>query len=70
MSISSTLGRPTREGSYHLLSAARGDLLRRLGRTAEAIAAYRRALADVGSLPERRFLEARLRELAGEPVAR
>lgn len=55
---------------YHLLSAARGDLLRRLGRTAEAIAAYRRALADVGSAPERRFLEARLRELEREPGAR
>ena len=48
---------------YHLFHAARADLLRRLGRTAEAAAAYRAALERVGSAPERRFLERRLREL-------
>ena len=48
---------------YHLLPAARADLLRRLGRHAEAAAAYRRALALVRTGPERRFLEARLREV-------
>jgi RNA polymerase sigma-70 factor (ECF subfamily) len=50
---------------YHLLHSARADLLRRLDRTAEAADAYRRALALVGSSPERRFLERRLAEVAG-----
>jgi RNA polymerase sigma-70 factor (ECF subfamily) len=45
---------------YHLLPAARADLLRRLGRVAEAQAAYREALALVGNEAERRFLERRL----------
>lgn len=49
---------------YHLWHAARADLLRRLGRTNEARAAYRAALARVGSEPERRFLERRLADLA------
>jgi len=47
---------------YHLWYAARADLLRRLGRHAEAAVAYRAALARVGSAPERRFLESRLAE--------
>ena len=50
---------------YHLAHAARADLCRRLGRTAEARAAYRRALALVRQAPERRFLERRLAELSG-----
>jgi RNA polymerase sigma-70 factor (ECF subfamily) len=48
---------------YHLAHAARADLCRRLGRTAEARAAYQRALALTRQTPERRFLERRLREL-------
>jgi RNA polymerase sigma-70 factor, ECF subfamily len=48
---------------YHLAHAARADLLRRLGRTADARAAYRRALELTRQEPERRFLEQRLREL-------
>jgi RNA polymerase sigma-70 factor (ECF subfamily) len=48
---------------YHLLHAARGDLLRRLGRRAEASEAYERARALAPNDPERRFLERRLREL-------
>lgn len=48
---------------YHLLHAARADLLRRLGRLEEAARAYRDALAHVGNAPERRFLERRLRAL-------
>jgi RNA polymerase sigma-70 factor (ECF subfamily) len=47
-------------GEYHLWHATRADLLRRLGRTAAAAAAYRAALVRVGSDPERRFLERRL----------
>jgi len=50
---------------YHLLHAARADLLRRLGRAPEAAEAYRRALAVVGSTPERAFLERRLGEVLG-----
>jgi RNA polymerase sigma-70 factor (ECF subfamily) len=50
------------EGSY-LLHATRADLLRRLGRGAEAADAYRRALALVGTGPEQRFLERRLAEV-------
>jgi len=49
---------------YHLWHAARADLLRRLGKAREAAAAYRAALAHVGSEPERRFLERRLVELS------
>jgi RNA polymerase sigma-70 factor (ECF subfamily) len=49
--------------SYHLLHAARGDLLRRLGRNAEAAVAYGKALALVPNEPERRFLERRMKEL-------
>ena len=48
---------------YHLAHAARADLCRRLGRTAEARAAYERALALTQQEPERRFLERRLAEL-------
>ena len=48
---------------YRLAHAARADLCRRLGRTAEARASYQRALALTLQEPERRFLERRLREL-------
>ena len=47
---------------YHLLHAARADLLRREGRTAEAAAAYARALELATNAAERRFLAARLAE--------
>jgi RNA polymerase sigma-70 factor (ECF subfamily) len=48
---------------YHLLPAARAELLRRLGRHAEAAESYRRALALVSNEVERRYLERRLREI-------
>jgi RNA polymerase sigma-70 factor (ECF subfamily) len=48
---------------YHLAHAARADLCRRLGRTADARSAYDRALALCRQEPERRFIERRLREL-------
>ncbi|MDE3735276.1 RNA polymerase sigma factor [Pseudomonas resinovorans] len=48
---------------YHLAHAARADLCRRLGRKADAQAAYRSALALARQEPERRFIEKRLREL-------
>jgi RNA polymerase sigma-70 factor (ECF subfamily) len=50
---------------FHLWHATRADLLRRLGRAAEAAAAYRQALAYAPSEPERRFLVRRLDGLAG-----
>jgi RNA polymerase sigma-70 factor (ECF subfamily) len=48
---------------YHLAHSARADLLRRLGRAADAVAAYERALTFVTQEPERRFLERRISEL-------
>src|SRR5882762_8726700 len=48
---------------YHLLHAARADLLRRLGSPAEAAKSYARALALVTNDAERRFLERRLRDV-------
>ena len=47
--------------SYHLFHAARGELLRRLGRLDEARAADRHALALTDNPAERRLLEARLK---------
>ena len=49
---------------YHLLHAARADLLRRLGSAGDAAASYERALALVTNDGERRFLERRLREVS------
>jgi RNA polymerase sigma-70 factor (ECF subfamily) len=48
---------------YHLLHAARADLLRRLGSSAEAARSYTQALALATNDSERRFLERRLREV-------
>jgi RNA polymerase sigma-70 factor (ECF subfamily) len=48
---------------YHLLHAARADLLRRIGSKVEAAESYARALALVTNDSERRFLERRLREV-------
>ena len=49
--------------NYHLAHAARADLCRRLGQTAEARASYERALDLTQQEPERRFLKKRLSEL-------
>jgi RNA polymerase sigma-70 factor (ECF subfamily) len=48
---------------YHLLPAARADLLRRLGRRQEAAAAYAQAIALARNEAERRYLESRLNEM-------
>jgi RNA polymerase sigma-70 factor (ECF subfamily) len=53
---------------YHLLPAAKADLLRRAGRVAEAAAAYRAALALVTSPAERRYLEGRLAEVDASAI--
>jgi RNA polymerase sigma-70 factor (ECF subfamily) len=52
------------DGYVHLHSA-RADLLRRLERTEDSIAAYRRAIELTDSPVERSFLERRLAELQG-----
>jgi RNA polymerase sigma-70 factor (ECF subfamily) len=49
--------------NYHLLHAARAELLRRTGSMEEAAKAYGRALMLAGNDSERRFLERRLREV-------
>jgi len=49
---------------YHLLHAARADLLRRLERRDEAAAAYRRALELTANEAESRYLERRLLEVS------
>jgi RNA polymerase sigma-70 factor (ECF subfamily) len=52
---------------FHLLAAARADLLRRLGRLGEAAKAYRQALALATNDIERRFLRHRLAEIEIQP---
>jgi len=52
---------------YHLLHAARADLLRRLGANDEAAESYKAALALVTNDSERRFLERRLKEVKSLP---
>ena len=51
---------------YQYWHSTRAELLRRLGRSGEALAAYRDALALAGTEPERRFLLGRIAELAGD----
>jgi RNA polymerase sigma-70 factor, ECF subfamily len=51
---------------YHLFHAVRADLLRRLGRRAEAAEAYDAAIARAGNEVERDFLRRR-RRMAAEP---
>ena len=50
---------------YRLAHAARADLCRRLGHTAQARASYERALALTVQEPERQYLARRLAELSG-----
>jgi len=49
---------------YQYWHSTRGELLRRLGRPAEARDAYRRALDLAASIPERRYLQRRIDETA------
>jgi RNA polymerase sigma-70 factor (ECF subfamily) len=52
---------------YHLLHAARADMLRRLGSNDEAAESYKAALELVTNDSERRFLERRLKEVQALP---
>jgi RNA polymerase sigma-70 factor (ECF subfamily) len=49
--------------NYYLAHSARADMYRRLGRTAEALASYEKALALTQQEPERQFLQERIRQL-------
>jgi len=49
--------------NYYLAHSAQADMYRRLGRTAEARAAYEKALALTQQGPERQFLQERIRQL-------
>ncbi|MDT7585973.1 MAG: polymerase sigma-70 factor, subfamily [Pseudonocardiales bacterium] len=66
LSLLDQLAADPRLAGYHLLPAARADLLRRLGRYGEAAGAYRCALELVGNEPERAFLERRLSALGDQ----
>ncbi len=55
--------------AYHVLPAARADLLRRAGRLAEAAASYEAALAAAANEPERRYLARRLGEVRAAGAA-
>jgi RNA polymerase sigma-70 factor (ECF subfamily) len=57
------LGKRGALAEFHLLPAARADLLRRLGRTGEAAVAYRQTLALATNDVERRFLRRMLAKL-------
>jgi RNA polymerase sigma-70 factor (ECF subfamily) len=52
-------------GRYHLFHAIRADLLRRLGRNADAAGAYEAAIAGTENVAERDYLRGKLHALAG-----
>jgi RNA polymerase sigma-70 factor (ECF subfamily) len=66
--VDALAGDPAMEG-YRFFHAARADLLRKVGRTAEAVAAYDRALALGPNDPERDFLGARRAAAIGRASA-
>ena len=55
--------------AYHLLPAVRGDLLRKLGRSAEARSEFERAASLTENVVERKLLERRAAECAAEGMA-
>ncbi len=55
---------------YHLLAAARADLLRRAGRWDEAGGLFARAVAEAPPGPERRFLERQLQRVDAKTTRR
>ena len=64
LAITDTLAAEGQLDDYPYLHSTRADLLRRLGRRADATDAYRRALELTANEPERAFLQRRLREMA------
>lgn len=65
LSLMDQLNLATALQRYHHYHSARGELLRRLERNAEATACYERALALCQNEIERRFIQRRLAECAG-----
>jgi RNA polymerase sigma-70 factor (ECF subfamily) len=63
LSLIDTLAATSDLDSYHLLHAARADLLRRAGSHEEAAKSYLKALALVTNDSERRYLQRRLHEV-------
>jgi RNA polymerase sigma-70 factor, ECF subfamily len=63
LSLIEKLGASGELDSYHLFHAARADILRRLGRSVDALAQYERALALTTNAVERRFLRRRIAEI-------
>jgi len=64
LAITDALAAEGQLDDYPYLHSTRADLLRRLGRRADATDAYRRALELTANEPERAFLQRRLREMA------
>jgi RNA polymerase sigma-70 factor (ECF subfamily) len=64
LDLADAVARTGQLDDYPYLHATRADLLRRLGRRAEAARAYRRALDLTSNAAERVFLERRLEEVA------
>jgi len=52
-------------GDYHLAHSARAELLRRAGKSSDALRAFERALELARQQPEQRFLAKRIRQLTG-----
>ena len=67
LAIADDLATSGQLAGYHLLPAVRADLLRRLDRPAEAAQAYRAAIDQAGTDPERHYLKRRLTEITGAP---
>jgi RNA polymerase sigma-70 factor (ECF subfamily) len=67
LAIADDLAASGQLAGYHLLPAVRADLLRRLDRPAEAAQAYRAAIDQAGTDPERHYLKRRLTEITGSP---
>jgi RNA polymerase sigma-70 factor (ECF subfamily) len=67
LAIADDLAASGQLAGYHLLPAVRADLLRRLDRPAEAAQAYRAAIEQAGTDPERHYLKRRLTEITGSP---
>jgi RNA polymerase sigma-70 factor (ECF subfamily) len=63
LALIDSLGSSGELEAYHLYHAARADLLRRMGRNAEALESYRRGLALATNAVENRYLSRRISEL-------
>ncbi|HEV8658156.1 MAG TPA: RNA polymerase sigma factor [Thermoanaerobaculia bacterium] len=68
LAIIEALGESGELDSYAPYHASRADLLRRIGRSADAIRAYERALSLTANAVERRYMRRRLAELSGTPL--